>query len=362
MGLSRNLRDLREIYVGAELTARPATGSQKLCLTWSDCKLHFLSIRAIINPFLRSKTIVILINFKITRNGFPAYGLLLPGKNKPIREKGEKPMNLWTRVFGGLLLIFCLLGCLQLETTVRVKPDGSGTLESMVMLNPQFSQLMQQSISNHTDKPFNLLDEERLRREAENMGPGVRFVSAERIISDNCVGYRAFYNFDNINTLTIDPNSDKSSFSGPNSEENPLKSKIKFSFTKGATSALIIHSDKPHDKRQAQKKGKTIAAKQKQKQEISEEQTEMMKNFFQGMRIALAVEIEGSVVATNATHLDGSRITLVDMDFDQLLNNPEQFQKLARTNPKNMREMEHLMRGLPGVKFEPKEMVTVKFR
>jgi hypothetical protein len=125
---------------------------------------------------------------------------------------------------------------------------------------------------------------------------------------------------------------------------------------------LIIQLDKPHDKRQAKKKSKTVAAAKKQKQEISEEQTEIMKNFFQGMRIALAVEVEGSVVATNATHLDGSRITLVDMDFDQLINNPEQFQKLARTNTKNMRDMEHLMRGLPGVKVEPKEMVMVKFR
>ncbi|OPY91128.1 MAG: hypothetical protein A4E72_00287 [Syntrophus sp. PtaU1.Bin208] len=277
-------------------------------------------------------------------------------------------MNSWIRVFAGLFLFSGLWGCLNVETTVRVKPDGSGTLEQRVLVNPQVSQLMNQGTGSK-DRPLDLLDEEKLKRDAEKMGTGVRLVSAERITTDEGIGYRALYAFDDINTLKIRQNPDEPPLSGSDlsnsgSEEKPLPEKITFFFHKGNPSSLTIRLPKPQEKQQTQEK-ETSAEKPSPKPEDRQEaanDVEMVKSLFRGMRMVFAVEIQGAVLATNATYREGPRITLMEMDFDKLTSDTEQFQKLVQANPPRQGEIGDLLRTFPGIKAELQETVTVEFQ
>ena len=46
---------------------------------------------------------------------------------------------------------------------------------------------------------------------------------------------------------------------------------------------------------------------------------QMLKKIFGGMRIQLGVEVAGTITETNATHVDGNRIVIIDMDFEKIL-------------------------------------------
>ena len=72
----------------------------------------------------------------------------------------------------GLLVISGLWGCLNVETTLRVKTDGSGILESTVLMNSQVSEMMNQSGLGAGDKgrSLDLLDKEKLKRDAGENG------------------------------------------------------------------------------------------------------------------------------------------------------------------------------------------------
>jgi len=85
-------------------------------------------------------------------------------------------MKTWVRVFMGLLLVSGLWGCLNVETTLRVKTDGSGILESTVLMNSQVREMMNQSGlgTGDKDRSLDLLDKEKLKRDAVKMGHGVR--------------------------------------------------------------------------------------------------------------------------------------------------------------------------------------------
>jgi hypothetical protein len=79
------------------------------------------------------------------------------------------------------------------------------------------------------------------------------------------------------------------------------------------------------------------------------------------MKITVALEVQGAITETNAQYRDGSRVTLMEMDFNKLLANPEKFKQLVKQNPQSLQESKTLLKGLDGVKIESAPEVTVKF-
>jgi hypothetical protein len=75
------------------------------------------------------------------------------------------------------------------------------------------------------------------------------------------------------------------------------------------------------------------------------------------MRILMAVDVEGKVVKTNSPYATGSRITLLEMDFDQL---DEAGLKTLAASGKDMPSPAAL-KGVKGLKVSEGE-VTVEFK
>jgi len=268
------------------------------------------------------------------------------------------------------LLILLLVGCIQTDIVVNIKPDGSGTIQETVLMSKQAAAQMKmmmgemtgmEGVETDADPSFGIFDEEKLRNQAAEMGKGVAYVSGEKIDNNQYEGYKATFSFKNINDIQIDDNPTQKmpkNMAGGTAEMNMSSSKINFQFVKGNPSKLIIR--KPMDK-------DFSTSKDERDTEMStgegmEGATEMAKMFLQGMRMSIAIDIDGKIVKTNATHRKGSRITLMEMDFDKILENPEKFEKLNKIKPNTMAETIELMKDVPGIKADLNEELVIQFK
>ncbi len=80
-----------------------------------------------------------------------------------------------------------------------------------------------------------------------------------------------------------------------------------------------------------------------------------------GMRIALTLDVNGNITETNASYVKDSSITLFDINFNDLLDNPEKLKMFKQQNPKNLEEIKKIVENLPGVKVELNNPVNIKF-
>ena len=81
----------------------------------------------------------------------------------------------------------------------------------------------------------------------------------------------------------------------------------------------------------------------------------------EGMKIDISVEVDGDIVNTNATYVQGSKITLFQMDFSEMMKNKEGFEEFKKNEPKNIEEMKKYLEKLPGLKIEVEKPITIKF-
>ncbi len=263
------------------------------------------------------------------------------------------------------LLVFA--GCFDTQTIVRVKPDGSGTVEERFLVSStvvaQMKAFSQSMVADGGDagaaEELSLHKPDELRAAAAEMGDGVSFVSSEPLETDEGEGYRAVYAFEDINTLRLNQNpGDEAQSAGGEQAETPEEF-ITFAFEKGRTSTLTIRRPAHTPDEEEEEAAAEEAAKDSAE---ARQALEQVKQVFDGMRIAMFIEVDGKVVKTNAAHVDGNRITLMDMDFDELMQNPEKLETFALSKPKSVEEAKKILKGVNGIKVDMNEELVVSFR
>jgi hypothetical protein len=80
------------------------------------------------------------------------------------------------------------------------------------------------------------------------------------------------------------------------------------------------------------------------------------------MSIAVSVDVEGKIVNTNASYVDGSKITLFEMNFAEMMKNKEAFKEFKNKEPKNIDEMKAFLEKFPGMKIQIDRPVKIKFQ
>jgi hypothetical protein len=256
--------------------------------------------------------------------------------------------------------VFGLTGCLQDEKIVKLKPDGSGTIEETVTMSKETVAMMEGmagmggEAKKDAKKPYEP-DEAKLKAAAEKMGTGVTFVSAKPVDTEKGKGFVAVYAFKDINTVKLgqDPG-EMMADAGPMKAEAKQEQPVTFKFAKGTPAELKIYMPEP--------KGKDPKAPAPAEGKEDMQQMEMMKQFFKDMKMTMAVEVVGTIKETNAEYKNGSRVTLVEMDFNKLLADPEKFKKLAKENPQTLQESKALLKGVEGIKMETTPEVKIKFQ
>lgn len=274
--------------------------------------------------------------------------------------------------FGGMALaLICLLGCIQVNTVVKLKPDGSGTVEETLFVTKASMQGLQAMMKEMegmlpeegpSGENFNLFDEAKLREIAHDMGEGVTYVSGEKTATDEGEGYRAIYAFSDVNKLRLNMNpSDKvpSGLGGAATVSVGKEAFVTFRFVKGPPAILrvIMPEDMTTENLQPPKVMERLNADDAQAAMVADK----MKEVSRGTKVSISLEVEGDIVRTNATHRKGSRITLMEVDLGKLFENRENLKKLSQRKPENLKEAKKLLKDLPGIKLELNPELKIEF-
>jgi hypothetical protein len=281
------------------------------------------------------------------------------------REEAWTMKSLLTKL-SVLLIVVSPLSCIQVESRITVKPDGSGTVEETFLVRREFVQMMQEmgkgtpesGLKAETAPSSPLYDEQKLKAKASEMGEGVSFVSGRKIETEKSDGYSAQYAFKNINTLRVnqDPQESGGRMAGDSARARP-KEYMTFAFKEGHPASLVIKAP--------EMQSETTSEEKISPPEVEEQPEEMpreVKELFEGMHIALVLEVQGSIVETNAAHVNGSKITLMELDFGKLLQDPAALKKLNQAQGQSVETAKNILKEFPGIKVDLNREILVKFQ
>jgi hypothetical protein len=261
--------------------------------------------------------------------------------------------------------------CFQSETVIRVKADGTGTIEQTNLANKEMlgmaagmaKQAVQQSGADASRAPSldnigDLFDEAKIREQASSFGLGVRYLSSEPVSQAGLNGVKATFAFDDVRLLNIG-NRQNGAASGPPTPQ------LRFELDRAEAGGSTLRVRLPDGRRAADDTSAATAAPTTAppRPDLPPEALAMVRNMFKGARMTVAVEVDGAIVTTDGPKRDGSRVTVFGVDFEQLLSDPSKFSALQGLKPgTDFATARKALEGVPGVILPEAPTVTIEFR
>jgi hypothetical protein len=264
----------------------------------------------------------------------------------------------------GCLAAAALLGsgCFQMTTLVKVNGDGSGTIDhSLLVTKAALAQLRNFAALGRGgggQAGIDLISEDQARAMAATLGDGVSYVSSEPIDTPLGQGRRATYSFTDITTVKISqqPETPGGIHVGGRGLGN---GEITCSFTRQPDGTAVVHIAVPEMKMPELPMGPLRPGSAQAPNPALAQQFAMVRALLAGARVSIAMEPAGSLLRTNAPAVDGSRVTLLDVDVDQLLGNEEVFARLS--DAKTPEDLKAVLKEVPGLKIPLERDVVVEF-
>jgi hypothetical protein len=256
-----------------------------------------------------------------------------------------------------LLGVVLCSGCFRSATVITVKQDGSGVIDQDLGASPQAMALIR-SLDSSGDRKSSagaqMFGPEQAQSVAAAMG--VRFVSGEPLKTDQVEGYRAHFAFDDVTKVRLNLHKDEltpgAAAAGAAASDTP-SSPVTFGFTKRDDASVLtinIAEQQTPASRLLPQIGGRGASPQENAQAMA-----MITPMLRGLFVDLSLVVEGRVIKTNAPYINGSRLTLLQFDFDKVNATEGALQKLQQiTDPK-------MLKGIPGVQMVTDPLVTIEF-
>jgi hypothetical protein len=255
-------------------------------------------------------------------------------------------------------------GCITALTSIKLRPDGSGTIDQTLSMSAaaaaQFAAMAEgfsESAGAKKGEAPDFFSEKEMKEAATKFGEGVVFVSSKPIKTADRVGRVATYQFADITKLRIEQRPQTGDMPGVKTEG--AKEDVLFRFAKqpsGISRLTVVFPEAKLD--EARKKATTGA--EGEKKTLEPGQIEMMKKIFDGLKVAIDIDVLGTIVKTNSPYVQGSKVTLLEMDFAELMTNDAVLGKLA--NPESIEEAKQMLKGVKGVKVNLDREVSVEFK
>jgi hypothetical protein len=266
------------------------------------------------------------------------------------------------RIFGVFLAALSLTACLNSSTLVKVKPDGSGTVEQTTLVNMAALKGVMGAQGGGPSGP--MMNKEDLERTARQMGEGVRLLSSEPIKGDaGWEGVKAIFAFDDINTIQVSQGPGMSGGTGSRtrSAEPTSDDPVRFKLARaGGTSTLSIN----FIDRAPGAKTESVPNQKPSEMDLTNPMImNMLKTMFNGFKININLEVGGRIVKTNAEYVSGPRITLLEMDVAALLADEAKLKALQNKLGPDMSlsEIKPYLKDIKGIKIDGPS-ITVEFR
>jgi hypothetical protein len=262
-----------------------------------------------------------------------------------------------------LALALVLPSCLEVETEITVNKDGSGTITDEMVMSAQAVGMMEMAAAQggQQKSPFaDMKDEAKLKEKAKAYGEGVTFSKTEDIKrNDGSKGVRVIYKFTDINKVTFNPSSGMSDIGNmkPGGKagaaiDEAKDAKATFAY---ADSKLTITLPQPEGG-EAVEKGSPDESSQPF--DPNDPQMSMMTEMMRGMKMSGKVTLAEGIAETNATHHEGNSITLFEINFDELMKNPDSLKVLSGLEKMSPAEMAETLKKVKGAKVETQKKVT----
>ncbi len=252
---------------------------------------------------------------------------------------------------------FALTSCFEVSSVLTVNKDGSGIIEETTLLSAQIKAMMATLPKASPDagagegsmKMDILPTKAKAEEKAKKMGAGVALKSFEEVKApDGREGVKVTYSLSDVSKVNYEPGDMKAKTEGA-----PM-----FGFNDGT---LTINTPQDSAKKPEEPKSTTP----KPSLDEMAQQMAMMKPMLAGMRMSFKVKAANGIASTDATHVEGDTITLMDMNFDKLLEKPDgmkKFAEMAEKKDMSSKDAAEAFKGLDGIKIEGKEKVTVKLK
>ena len=252
-------------------------------------------------------------------------------------------------------------GCIRSATLITVKPDGSGTIEQSVLMNAAALKGMLGGLGGAQQSSSGGINEDELRKAAAKLGEGVTYVSSEPLKADDGFeGSKALYAFTDISKVRVsqDPNLTGASTGGVATAPKD-DSPVTFAMTRtgGVSNLTVTFNDKPaRDKAASQTPPGGPSMDNPQ-------MMEMMKTMFQGFKVGIDLQVVGSIIKTNADHVAGSKVTLLEMDLGALLADEAKLKEVQKVLGPNasVAELKPYLKDIKGLKVND-PVVTIAFK
>lgn len=203
-----------------------------------------------------------------------------------------------------------LAGCVEDLKVVRLKPDGSGT----ILATRRMKDWAIESVRKN--KLVDEFTEEKARERAESLGE-VEFLSVEKANVPGWEGMTATYSFKDVTKLKLQ---DTDSVFGLEKLAN------------GNRVLTVTSRMKP--------------AKPDNSPPATNIPEEAAKALMAGLKFRLAVEVDGTVVKCSSPHVEGPVLTVMEVDFDQLLAEEARLKKKAAEEPATLPEAKETIEAL----------------
>jgi len=263
----------------------------------------------------------------------------------------------------------CVNGCFKAKTVLKVAPDGSGRITESIGMSKATIQQIEFIVSGFAqgmgaEKPEGgLMDEGSFKGKTANYGPGVKFLGSKKSEKGAMVTTTAEYAVADVSKIKLAP-SNSPDVPGPGDGGKKKEQPFKFSLRKlpGGLSELKIHVPPPKpikDEGNAADGGRETPPTAGD-QDLPPEVVDMFKE----VEMSISLECGKEIVETNATHVKGNRITLVQFSFAKLMEDQETLMALQKLGPESqsLQAIKPLLKDIEGIKFELEPTVVVKFR
>ncbi len=266
--------------------------------------------------------------------------------------------KIFTILTAALLALFST-SCFEQTAVIRLNKDGSGTITETTLLGAEASAMLEgMSAQGGGEDPLSKMTDEKLTSAyAKKLGEGVEVEKAGKVEKGGKKGVEVVYKFKDINKVSFAMGGsmvEASKAMAPEGAEvkTPDQKPVTFKYADGVLT-LANPQNKP---------AKPEGAAGDAKPEIDPAQLEMAKGMFKDMRMSFKVEMADGIAETNATHRDGNTVTLIDIEFAKLVEDPDKLKKMMELNDEGPAAAAALFKDTPGVKFESKEELTVKVK
>jgi hypothetical protein len=264
------------------------------------------------------------------------------------------------RRFAGVLACAAaplLTGCFQSSTLVKLNPDGSGTIEQTISVATQMIEqlktfaAMDADAKGGADQLKDLFSVEQAKKTAARMGTGVSVVSANLIATPDRTGLKAVYAFKDIRTLALTELNSPFGVDMGGKSAKPMSQ----SFTQlpnGHALLTIKNDEVVRDLKPPSKPGGGGGLGD------DDESMKMIKAMMTGLKVDLAIQV-GHVVKTNIPYVAGGTVTLLSVDFDQVLANPTAFDRMDKAE--TLAETKAALQGVKGIKINLDPELRIEF-